>query len=108
MSDCVFCKIAAGEDSRDLVYRDELIAVFPSIDPQAPVHLLLVPRKHVENLEDLADELVVAIKNKALDIVKERNLSPKGYRLSTNGGAAKAVSHVHFHLLGEVAVERKV
>ena len=108
MKDCVFCKIVAGEIPAEIVYQDENIAVFVNIEPKAPLHLLFIPKRHLEHLDELDDRLLVAIKNKVVEIVKEKGLNEKGYRLVTNGGAAKAVPHLHFHLLGEVSVERQV
>ncbi len=104
----MFCKIVKGDVSADFVYQDDEIAVFTNIAPKAPVHLLLIPKVHVEDLDELDDQLLLKLKNKVIDLVKEKGLKTKGYRLTINGGAAKAVPHVHFHLLGEVAVEREV
>lgn len=108
MEDCVFCQIVEGKLPSEMVYQDEDIAVFPSIDPKAPVHLLLIPKKHVEHLNDLPDEVLIKIKNKAMEIVTEKELASKGYRVITNGGAAKMVQHLHIHLLGDVSAHREV
>lgn len=108
MKDCIFCKIVRGEVPVEFVYQDEQIAVFPDIKPRAEVHLLLIPKKHVEELEELDDEVYLLIKNKALDIVKAKDFTKIGYRIVTNGGAAKKVAHLHFHLLCGVAVEREI
>lgn len=100
MENCVFCKIAEKST--------EEVVVFPSIDPKASLHLIIIPKEHIENLEDLPDSLLLKIRDEAMKIVKEKNLAEKGYRLVTNGGAAKQVAHLHFHLLGNVAVSREV
>lgn len=108
MKRCVFCGIVRGEVPADIVYQDDQIAVFTNIKPNAPVHLLLIPKEHIEKLEELDDDVFLRIKNKVLEIVKEQKLEDKGYRMLTNGGAAKMIPHVHFHLLGNVKVDREV
>jgi histidine triad (HIT) family protein len=108
MKDCVFCKIVAGEIPAEFVYQDEEIAVFPDIKPFAPVHLLYIPKKHIGDLTEAGDALILKIKAKILEKVNELGLMEKGYRIVINGGTAKAVPHLHFHLLGEVGVERTV
>lgn len=106
--DCVFCGIVKGKIPATFIYQDEEIAVFTNIEPRAPVHLLLIPKKHIEGLEELDDQILLKIKRKVVDIVLKDKLSESGYRFSTNGGAAKAVSHLHFHLLGGVNAQREV
>lgn len=108
MEDCIFCKIVRGEIPVDFVYQDEQLAIFPDHKPRAPVHLLIVPKKHIEEFDEINDRLILEIRNKIAEIVKERKLAEKGYRILNNGGAAKAVSHLHIHLLGGVAVEREI
>lgn len=108
VENCVFCQIVARAVPADFVYQDEKIAVFKSIDPKAPTHLIITPKEHIEELKDLSDKTLLAIKDKAIDLVEKNNLSPKGYRLAINGGAAKAVLHLHFHLLGGVEIIREV
>lgn len=108
MENCIFCQIVRGQIPADNVYKDDTIAVFPSIDPKAPVHLIIIPTKHIEELEELDDKILALIRRKAVELVAQKGLKRQGYRLSTNGGAAKAVSHLHFHLLGGVAVDRDI
>lgn len=108
MENCVFCKIVRGEVPTNLIYQDEKVVVFPDINPTAPVHLLFVPREHIGDLNDAPDEMILAIKNRIIAEVDRLGLVDKGYRIIVNGGTAKAVPHLHFHLLGEVKVERKV
>jgi histidine triad (HIT) family protein len=108
MGSCIFCKIIKGELPAEFVYQDGEIAVFPSIDPKAKIHLLIIPKKHIGDFLEITDELIIKIKNKILDLIKEMKMETVGYRISINGGTAKAVPHLHFHLLGEVGVERGV
>ncbi len=97
MEDCVFCKIAKGEIPVEVVYQDKYIVVFPDAKPRAPVHLLLVPKTHVLDLSEIADEVVLKIKNKVMELAK--NL--QGYQILVNGGSRQEVKHLHFHLQGE-------
>jgi len=108
MKDCLFCKIARKEIPAEFVYEDEDIAVFEDKNPKAPLHLLFVPKEHVEELGEAKDMIVLSIKKKIADIVGERWLIEKGYRVVVNGGTARAVPHLHFHLLGGVDVGRNV
>ncbi len=108
MGTCVFCGIVKGEVPAKIVYQDDELAVFPDLHPSAPVHLLIIPTKHISDLVEAPDQLILKIKNKILDLVLEQGLVDKGYRIIVNGGTAKAVSHLHFHLLGEVSKERNV
>jgi len=102
MSDCLFCKIAAGEIPAEIVYEDDDVIAFNDISPQAPVHILLVPKKHIASTEyldesntDLIGKLVLAASKKA----KKLNLD--GYRLVMNCNeiAGQSVFHIHCHLL---------
>ena len=105
MSDCLFCKIVSGDIPGDIIYQDDEIVAFNDINPQAPVHVLVIPRKHIathndlnENNAQLIGSLLVKIKSMAQNI-QELN---KGYRIVTNCGSesGQSVFHVHFHLLG--------
>ena len=98
MDTCIFCRIVKGEIPTDFVYQDEQIAVFKDIKPQAKNHLIFIPKKHALDLNDTPDEMVLAIKNKIIDMAKQF----KSYRIIVNGGLAQEVKHLHFHLLGEV------
>lgn len=108
MEDCVFCQIAKKIIPTNFVYEDDQIAVFPDKNPSAPVHLLLIPKIHLSDFIDASDALIIKFKNKISELVKENNLTDKGYRIIINGGTAKAIPHLHVHLLGGVSVERKV
>lgn len=104
MTDCIFCRIAAGEVGK-LVYEDEFIAAFDDLNPQAPVHVLIVPKKHVARISEIGDEdaetagRLIAAANK---IARDRGIDSSGYRLviNCNEGAGQSVWHVHVHLLG--------
>ena len=105
MSDCIFCKIVAGEIHSANVYEDDKILCFHDADPQAPVHVLIIPKKHIESMDDLTDEdsdLIAHIMLKVKDIAKNLGLV-NGYRLVNNCGedGFQTVKHLHFHLLGK-------
>lgn len=97
--DCVFCKIVKGELPAKKVYEDEEILAFHDINPQAPVHILIIPKKHIEELK-AEPELLGKLLITAYNIAKQQNLE-KGYRLVINQGkdAGQAVAHLHLHLL---------
>ncbi len=105
MNDCLFCKIAAGEIPSREVYSDDEFYAFEDVHPQAPVHVLVIPRKHIATLNDLADSdaplmgRLVVLTSK---IARERGLDRKGFRLNANcmESAGQSVFHVHFHLMG--------
>jgi histidine triad (HIT) family protein len=104
-SDCIFCKIAAGEIPSQIVYKDKDVVVFPDINPAAPIHLLVVPFKHIPSLNQLtaADApLVGKMVAAATKIAKDKGLAEKGYRLIINNGAdaGQVVQHLHLHILG--------
>lgn len=102
--DCIFCRLAEGDDSK-LVYRDEHVAAFRDINPQAPQHILIVPRRHVATLNDfeeadaaLAGRLVLTARR----LAGELGFAQQGYRvvMNCNGHGGQTVFHVHLHLLG--------
>ena len=104
-SDCLFCRIIAGEIGSGLVYQDDDVVAFNDINPQAPHHTLICPRKHIPTLNELTkdDESVIghAIR-KASDLARELGDDQEGYRVVANcqEGAGQSVFHIHFHLLG--------
>ena len=105
MANCLFCKIASGEIPSKQVYSDDRFYVFEDINPQAPTHVLVIPRKHIATLNDLAPEdspLMGDLILLASRIAKERGLGERGYRLNVNcmEGGGQTVLHVHAHLLG--------
>ena len=102
--DCLFCKIVAGDIPSKKVYEDELVYAFYDIDPQAPVHVLLIPKTHITSAADITEEnsaLVAHIFEVAAKLAKQLGLSD-GFRMVTNCGdsAGQSVKHLHFHLLG--------
>lgn len=100
---CVFCKIAGGELPARVVFRDDLAVAFDDINPQAPVHVLVVPVRHIDDLEAMTDadrELVGHLYRVAARIASERGFADKGYRLVLNNGkgAGQVVPHLHLHV----------
>jgi histidine triad (HIT) family protein len=103
MIDCVFCKIRDGKIPKKFDYQDKDIMVFPDINPYKPVHILVVPKKHIEDFLDFSDSKLFLKVKKILDmVIREQKLENKGYRISVNGGGAQLVNHVHFHVVGPI------
>lgn len=105
MQDCIFCRIAERHAPSKIVYEDEAIVAFEDINPQAPVHLLVVPRRHMESLKDIQAEdaaLLGRLFLVAAQLARERELDNKGYRAVINNGAwaGQSVYHLHVHVLG--------
>jgi histidine triad (HIT) family protein len=105
METCVFCKIIKKEIPGDIVYEDDEILAFKDINPVAPVHILVIPKKHIDKLTDLSkvDEAVIGrIYGVINKIAKEQEIDEKGYRVIIKSGedGGQVVRHVHFHLLG--------
>ena len=103
--ECLFCKIAGGQTQTQLVYEDELVSAFNDIHPKAPVHILVVPKRHIGGLTELTDsdgELIGHIYSAILKIAKERSIFECGFRVVVNSGvdAGQVVEHLHFHILG--------
>jgi histidine triad (HIT) family protein len=102
---CSFCEIAAGRLPARMVYSDDQLVAFHDINPQAPTHVLLIPRKHITSLLDVEaadDPLTGALVRRAREIAGEMGLGERGFRLVMNCGddAGYSVYHVHLHLLG--------
>jgi histidine triad (HIT) family protein len=102
---CLFCKIIAGDIPSDNVYEDDLVLAFNDINPVAPVHQLIIPRRHVESAAELAEsdaQLLGRLFATAASLAREADLPERGYRLVTNIGAdgGQSVPHLHFHLIG--------
>ncbi len=102
---CVFCQIAAGEIPAEIVYQDEWVIAFKDIKPVTPIHILIIPRKHIPDLTAITDqdsELMGHIHLAAVKIARQLGLAERGFRLVNNcrqeGG--QVVYHLHFHLLG--------
>jgi histidine triad (HIT) family protein len=101
---CLFCRIAAGEIRSNIVYEDERLLAFEDINPQAPLHLLVVPRQHIATLNELApahDGLVGEMIRRAAALVTERGFAEHGYRtvFNCNAAAGQTVFHIHLHVL---------
>ena len=105
MSDCIFCKIANGEIPTDTVYENELVRAFRDADPQAPTHVLVVPKRHVQSASQLKKEdgdLMLAMLAAIHALVKSEGIEEAGYRLVANTGeqGGQSVPHLHVHVLG--------
>jgi histidine triad (HIT) family protein len=105
MTDCLFCKIIAGDIPAKILYQDDLIVAFDDINPQAPAHKIIVPRKHIATLNDLHSEdnaLIGHMVQSASLLAKQLNIADDGYRLvfNCNAGAGQSVFHIHLHLFG--------
>jgi len=105
MTDCIFCKIIAGEIPSDQVYSDETVVAFRDINPVAPTHVLIIPRKHIETVNDLTtDEEALAghLFTTANKIAADEGIAESGYRLIVNCGpdGRQEVYHIHLHLIG--------
>ncbi len=103
--DCVFCKIVAGEIPTDILYQDEEVIAFRDINPMAPIHLLIIPKKHISSLAQLSEaesSLIGNMVNTANQLAKREGISESGYRLVINCGeqGGQLVPHLHMHLLG--------
>jgi histidine triad (HIT) family protein len=102
---CLFCRIVAGEIPSDVVYQDERCVAFRDINPQAPVHVLVIPRDHTESLDEATqkDEALLGhLLRVAARVANEQGLSESGYRtiINTGAGAGQSVFHLHLHILG--------
>ena len=105
MSDCIFCKIVSGEIKTEFIHQDDQIVAFKDINPQAPTHIQIIPRRHIETILDLTEDdagLVGHMLLTANKLAKDSGISQSGYRLVFNckrdGG--QEVYHIHLHLLG--------
>jgi histidine triad (HIT) family protein len=108
--DCIFCKIAAKEMPAEIVYEDEQIVAFKDLKPAAPVHLLMIPKKHFTNLLDLAEEdveLAGLLQMAAARIAREMGVAEQGFRVVCNCGrdGGQTVKHLHYHLLAGRALK---
>lgn len=105
MADCIFCMLANHEIPTNVVYEDDEMFCFKDAEPQAPVHVLLIPKKHIECIDDIKEEdapLMGRMMLKIQDIAKDLELE-NGYRVVSNNGedAFQTVKHLHFHILGK-------
>lgn len=105
MTDCIFCKIVKGEIPSNLIYEDDKVVAFEDINPQAPIHYLVIPREHVKSAADINEDnkdLIGHIFFIASKIAMEKGLD-QGYRIVNNCGidGGQTVDHIHFHVLGK-------
>jgi len=105
MAECLFCKIINREINATIVYEDERVVAFDDINPQGPTHVLVVPRRHIASLNDLApddDQIVGEMVRRGAAIAKQRGISAGGFRtvFNTNRDAGQTVFHIHLHLIG--------
>ncbi len=105
MSDCLFCKMVSGEITPDTVYENDDVLAFRDIDPQAPTHVLVVPKQHIARLNDLSDDnagLIGEMMLAAVQVARQEGISEQGYRtlLNCNADGGQTVFHIHLHLLG--------
>ena len=103
--DCLFCKIITRDIPASIVYEDERVLAFNDINPQGPTHVLVIPKRHIDSLNDLTtedDQIVGELVRRAAAIAKERGISAEGFRtvFNTNRGAGQTVFHIHLHLIG--------
>ena len=107
MADCIFCKIVKGEIPKDFEYEDDFVVAFSDINPVAPVHILIIPKEHIESINELTEDskgekiagrLIVAAKK----IAKEKGIADDGYKLLFRTGrhGGQEVPHIHLHLIG--------
>ena len=105
MRDCLFCGIIDGEVKAKVVYRDDAVVAFNDIKPRAPVHILIIPRKHIVSVLDIEpndDALIGQIFQVAARLAHEHGIAESGFRVVVNAGpdAGQSVFHLHYHLLG--------
>ncbi|MDO8657461.1 MAG: HIT domain-containing protein [Candidatus Levybacteria bacterium] len=99
--DCVFCKIRDREIPKEFIYEDGDVMVFPDIHPVKPVHLLIVPKKHIEDFLFFEEDAILPkIKKIIQEIIKKQKIQNKGYRIVINGGGAQIINHLHIHIMG--------
>ncbi|MGB9598092.1 MAG: histidine triad nucleotide-binding protein [Candidatus Poribacteria bacterium] len=105
MVDCLFCRIASGEIPAKIAYQDDLAVAFHDINPQAPIHIVIIPRKHIPTVADVEEndyEVMGYLYKVASMIAKKENISQDGFRLVINFGksAGQEIQHIHIHMLG--------
>lgn len=112
MDDCIFCKIINGKIPSNKVYEDDDVLAFKDINPQMPVHIIVIPKKHIKSIADLTieDEALIGKIFTAINkIAKDLNISEDGFRVISNCGenAGQTVQHLHFHILGGEKMSKK-
>jgi histidine triad (HIT) family protein len=104
-SECLFCKISQGKTSTEILYENETLVVFRDINPAAPVHLLIVPKKHIRSVNDLTDDdqpILSELVMVARDMAAEQGIDKSGYRIFINveRGGGQVIFHLHLHVIG--------
>ena len=105
MTDCIFCKIAQAEVKARIIYSDEDVVAFHDTNPQAPTHILVIPRKHIPSITDCTPEdlpIVTRVLEVCAKLAEHESIRGSGYRLVLNAGkdAGQVINHIHFHVLG--------
>jgi len=103
MTNCLFCKMVAGDIKPDVVYEDDTMMAFRDINPQAPVHILIIPKRHIATLNEIDDTLLAGqLLQTAVKLAEQEGISEEGYRtlINCNRNGGQAVYHLHLHLLG--------
>ena len=113
MEDCIFCKIIKGEIPSQKVYEDNEILAFKDINPAAPIHILVIPKKHISSLADMKDgdeQIIAKIYKKINEIAEQEGFKENGYRVIVNCGkdGGQEVMHLHFHLLAGKELGEKI
>lgn len=111
--DCVFCQIVAGKLPADILYQDEEVMAFRDIHPVAPTHVLIIPKRHIPSLAQMADEetpLIGKMTRVANQLAREEGVSENGYRLVISSGrdGGQVVPHLHMHLIGGKRLSEKM
>ena len=105
MSGCLFCRIVSRDIPSSIVYEDDQVLAFNDVNPQAPTHILVIPKRHISSMNDLQsgdDQVVGELIRRAATLARERGISTDGFRtvFNTNAAAGQTVFHIHLHLLG--------
>jgi len=103
MTNCLFCKMVAGDIKPDVVYEDDTVMAFRDINPQAPVHILVIPKRHIATLNEIDDTLLAGqLLQTAVKLAEQEGIAEEGYRalFNCNRNGGQAVYHLHLHLLG--------
>lgn len=112
MEDCIFCKLANGEIPTEKVYEDEFVTAFFDLNPQAPIHILVVPKKHYDNVlaVNQGDTIIAKIYDAINKIAEELGFAKDGFRVINNCGenAGQTVMHMHFHILAGTKLGEKI
>lgn len=110
MKDCLFCKIIAGEIPSTRVYENDKVFAFRDINPQAPVHVLIVPKKHMANVLECDGETADALAGAIGEIARQEGVAQSGFRVVSNCGrdGCQSVSHLHVHLMGGAQLSERM